>query len=247
MTPVALAVFVLGLALLAGGAWLVRRSGARVRMAIRFARAPMMRVGDLAAARRIPREGEVRVAGRVRCSQPLVTPDGERLVLLHRRVEVRLPTGTWRTVEQLREARDFELWDHAGQLTIDAARCTEPLLAIPAVWRGGPDELPAGYRAEIAAVEELAGVKADAARAETRAVSVVDRLLVLARPELAPDGSVSLAPPETGYVISAVPMDAAMRLLGGTRRLLLAGVAAAAIGIAALGAATLMALADLVL
>jgi hypothetical protein len=187
------------------------------------------------------------VTGRVRCRQPIVTADGERLVALHRNVEVRLRGGAWQTVERLREHREFDLWDHAGQIPVDPEGCAEPLLAIPSVWRGAPDDLPPEYRGAVADLEAASGSKADAARAETRSVSVVDRLTVLARPVRGGDGSVVIAPPDGGYVISAVPHDAAMRLLGGTRRSLVAGVATVAIGVAILGVTTVVALADVLL
>jgi hypothetical protein len=48
-------------------------------------------------------------------------------------------------------------------------------------------------------------------------ISVIDRLLVLAGVERHA-GAVRLRPPPGGYVISALELDEAMRLLGGPRR-----------------------------
>ncbi|HEX2222249.1 MAG TPA: hypothetical protein VHK06_06955, partial [Candidatus Limnocylindria bacterium] len=53
------------------------------------------------------------------------------------------------------------------------------------------------------------------------------------------DGRIRLAPPRGGYLVSALPLDAAMRLLGGSHRRLLvvgiglvgAGLVAAAVGL----------------
>jgi E3 ubiquitin ligase len=173
----------------------------------------------------------VRVTGRVRCADPIVTPSADRLVALHRDVEVQLPSGGWRTIERLRETRDFELWDHAGALHIDPATAEEPLVVFPHVWHGRPDELGNEYRAAVA---RLAAEGADpvAARAVTRMVSVIDRLLVLAEIRREPDGVVSLMPPAGGYVISALELADAMRLLGGPRKaLLLASAGALGVGI----------------
>jgi hypothetical protein len=62
-------------------------------------------------------------------------------------------------------------------------------------------------------------------------VSVVERLLILARVEHGADGGLALVPPQGGYVISGLELDDAMRLLGGHRRwLLLGGYAAVVIG-----------------
>jgi hypothetical protein len=64
-------------------------------------------------------------------------------------------------------------------------------------------------------------------------VSVVERLLVLGEVRRASDGTVSLVPPAGGYVISALELDDAMRLLGGPRKaLLLASTAALGLGLA---------------
>jgi hypothetical protein len=52
-------------------------------------------------------------------------------------------------------------------------------------------------------------------------VSVVDRLLVLASVERGADGVGRVRPPRGGYLISALELDDAMRLLGGRRRVLL--------------------------
>jgi hypothetical protein len=57
----------------------------------------------------------------------------------------------------------------------------------------------------------------------TRTINVADRLLVVARVERDPTGAVVLRPPEGGYLISAVALDDAMRLLGGTNRRAAAG------------------------
>jgi hypothetical protein len=63
-------------------------------------------------------------------------------------------------------------------------------------------------------------------------VSVVERLLVLARVERDAGGTVILRPPPGGYVVSTLELDDAMRLLGGPRRrLLLIGYALVLAGV----------------
>lgn len=229
--PLPLAVLVTGLLLLLVGGLALRRSGARAGVASRFAAARDLRLAELLTDDPPPPR-PVRVAGRIRCADPIVTQQGDRLVALHRDVEVLLPRGGWRTIERRRETRPFELWDHGGSLAIDSAAAAEPLVVIPHVWRGDPAELGAEHLAALARLTAEGGAPT-AARSVTRMLSVVERLQVLAAVHRAPDGSVSLLPPPGGYVISALELDDAMRLLGGPRKGLLVG-AAVAIGLGAL-------------
>lgn len=234
---------VAGVALL-GVAWIaLRRIGARPAVARRLAGARAMDLGDvLDLAEPPPRP--VRVSGRIRCPDPLVAEDGEQLVAFHRDVAVHVPGRGWRTIERSRHTRSFDLWDHAGSLPVDPAGAAEPLITIPRVWDGRPDELVEPHTTAIArlAAEESAP---DRARAETRAISVVDRLLLLAEVRIGPDGQPRLAPPPGGYLISALELPDAMRLLGGPRRRVLGAVLATAaagafLALAGLGGAILV-------
>ena len=224
-----LVVALVGLAIAAGGIALLRASGARVGLGRRLAGAREVKVGSLFDAQDLPSR-PLRILGRIRCPNPLVTPDGDRLVAYHRDVEVRLPSGAWRVVDRLRETRSFELWDHAGSLRVDPAAAEEPLITIPKVWHGQPDELDEAFRPAVERLSAEHGTPA-AARATTRTIAVTDRLLVLARVVSDGAGRPALAPPESGYIISALSLDAAMRLLGGPRRgSLLAGASLTAVG-----------------
>ncbi|HEX2194325.1 MAG TPA: hypothetical protein VHK63_05130 [Candidatus Limnocylindria bacterium] len=219
-----------GVLLIVGGGALIRASGAHMAIGRRLSGAREVRVGDLLGLDRLP-DRPVRVTGRIRCPDPILTADDDRLVALHRDIEVRLSRGSWRTIERVRETRGFELWDHDGSLAVDPSRAAEPLVATPRVWRGSPDELvDDAHRAAVARLVAEGG-RPTAARSVTRVISVVDRLLVLARVVRAADGSASLAPPPGGYVISALELPAAMRILAGPRRGWLLGGA----GIAAAG------------
>lgn len=142
----------------------------------------------------------------------------------------------------MRETRSFELWDHDGWLSIDPANAAEPLVTIPHVWSGPPDELDATFAAALSRVTAENGVPR-VARATTRMISVVDRLLVLAEVRRDGEGQPLLVAPRGGYLLSAVELDDAMRLLGGPRpRLLLVGSIAIAASVALLlGAAILTA------
>ncbi len=239
----------LGLAallLLGGGLALVRRSGSRPAMGRRLAGARQVRVGELLAlgpGDRLPAR-PVRVIGRIRCPDPIVTAQEDRLVALHRDVEVD-SSGGWRNLHRLRETRSFELWDHDGSLTLDPAEAAEPLVTIPHLWTGSPDELDASYASALSRITAEDGAP-QRARATTRMISVVDRLLVLAEVRRDGEGRIRLAPPPGGYLLSPMELDDAMRLLGGPRpRLLVAGSAAVAVSVVLLVAAALLTIAGL--
>ena len=231
-----------GFLLLGVGLFLIRRSGARLAMGRRLAGARQLRVGellDLASGDPLP-ERPVRVVGRIRCAEPILTSQDDRLVALHRDVAVAAPRGRWRSIERLRETRSFELWDHDGSLAVDPAQAAEPLVVLPHVWSGSVTELDESYAAALARVTAEQGAPVRA-RASTRMVSVVDRLLMLATITRDGDGRVALGPPPGGYILSALDLDDAMRLLGGPRRrLMLAGAAAVGLALALLGAAALL-------
>jgi hypothetical protein len=238
MDQLPLVLLLLAAVLVVAGAALLRASGSHVSLGRRLAGASLARVGDLLGADALPSRA-VRVAGRVRCPEPMITESDDRLVALHRDVEVRLGDGRWRPIERLRETRGMELWDHDGSLPLDLSEAAEPLIAIPHVWRGEVSELTdAAHGAAVARLEQE-GLDPSAARSVTRSISVVDRLLVLARAVRTPGGGVALEPPPGGFVVSSLELPDAMRLLGGPRRAwLLAGATL-------VGAGTLVALAAL--
>lgn len=230
MPPIPLLLLALAAICAVAGATLVRASGSHLSLGRRLAGAAEVRVGDLLDADPLPTR-PVRVIGRIRSPDPMVTARDDRLVALHRDVEVQLPGGRWRTIERLRETRGFELWDHDGSLPLDASRAAEPLVTIPHVWRGDAGDLTdEAHRAALARLQQQ-GLQPVAARSVTRTISVVDRLLVLARPVRDATGRTVLEPPPGGFVISSLDLPDAMRLLGGSRRAWLV-VGAALIGLA---------------
>lgn len=241
MSPasVFLGLFVAGLVLAFLSLIALRASGAEPGRARRLAGPAEMKVGRLFDEGALPAR-PVRVAGRIRCRDPLEAGDGERLVAFHRDVEVRIG-GAWRSVERVRETRSFELWDHDGSLTVDPAEAAEPLIAIPKVWRGSPDELQEPHASSVARLAERHG-PATEARSVTRSINVTDHLLVVARAVPAPDGQPALAPPPGGYLITNLALPDAMRLLGGRRRRLVSagivglGLSLALVAIGGIGA-----------
>lgn len=229
-----LALLVVGALLVTASAVALRITGAQPAIARRLAGPPQVRVGQLLDAAEAPPRA-VRIAGRIRCRDPLDAGNGERLVVFHRDVEVQAG-GRWRSIDRLRETRSFELWDHDGSIPVDPAGAAEPLVVIPKVWRGTPDELEEPHASAVARLVERHG-SASAARATTRTINVTDQLLVLGRPRR-DGGRVSLEAPDGGFVITGLDLDDAMRLLGGRHRRAAAGaVIAIGIGVALLAIA----------
>jgi hypothetical protein len=231
LIPIALAMLAAALLFEAAGFLQVRRSGARTTVARRLAGARELPVGDLADLARDPIR-PVRISGRVRCPNPIQTQRDEQLVALHRDVEVLTERGGWRSIERVRESRGFELWDHAGAVTLDAGQAAEPLISIPYLWEGAPAELDDTYRGAVDRLTaEYGNVRA--ARATTRTINTIDRLLVLAEVERDDAGRVHLRPPAGGYLISSLELPDAMRLLAGAGRpRLMVGAALMAAGLA---------------
>jgi hypothetical protein len=219
------------------GALLVRSSGADTRAGRRLAGARAVALGDLrdlAQRDALPR-GPVRVHGRVRCANPIVTADGDQLALLHRDVELQLPSGRWRTVERLRDVRPIDLWERTASVSLDLAQLAEPLIAIPELWEGSPDELDPSHQPAVERIRTEAG-QPQRARATSRRLMLVDHLIVLAVPSRAADGALRLDPPPGGYLATSVDLDVAMRLLAGGRRTRMIG----GFGMALAGAAILV-------
>lgn len=218
------------------GAALIRSSGADTRAGRRLAGAHAAAIRDLqelAAQDRLP-PGPVRIEGRVRCVNPLVLPSGDRLAALHRDVEVELPDGRWRVIERVRDSRAIDLWERTVSVPLDLSRLAEPIITIPEVWEGSPAELGDSYRAALDRVATEGG-PVRRARATTRPVSLVDKLIVLAVPERDEKGRLRLTPPRGGFLVANVELDTAMRLLAGPGRTrMLAGFAIGVIGLVAL-------------
>jgi hypothetical protein len=229
-----------GSILLVAGAIALRLAGARPGLARRLAGPRQVAVGRLLDPNTPLPERPVRIAGRIRCPDPLRLADGQRAVALQRDVEVRAPGG-WRSIERTRETRSFDLWDRDGSLPLDPALAADPLIAIPAVWRGSPSELEEPHASSARRLAQRIGPLSEA-RATTRTIDVTDRLLIVAVPRPGPDGGVALVPPAGGYLITNLALADAMRLLGGSRRRLAAvgviaiGVGAAMLALGAIGA-----------
>jgi len=243
-----LAMFLGALGAVAGVA-LIRASGANTGAGRRLAGARGMTLRDLqglAERDELPRAA-VRVEGRVRCANPIVTATGERLALLHRDVELRSPDGRWRTIERVRDTRAVDLWERSASVRLDLAEMAEPLIAIPHVWEGAVTELGGSLQPAVERVRAEHGTP-ELARATTRQVLLVDQLIVLAVPARGDAAELRLDPPPGGFLVTNADLDVAMRLLAGPHRTpMVAGYAVAVAGIVTLVAGAASAIVALIL
>lgn len=227
-----LAVLTVGGGVALAGSLLVRLSGADWRTARRLAGAPITTVEDatIAALAGHGSKRPVQLRGRVRCPDPIVTAGGERLAIVHRDIDVLLPSGAWRAIERIRDTRPVELWERRSSIGLDPAGIAEPLVTLPQVWQGNTNELPPDLQSAVTNLAAREGPISEA-RAITRTISLVDQLIVLAIPGIGADGRAACLPPAGGMIVSNLELDEAMRLLGGKQpRMLTSGLAAAAIG-----------------
>src|SRR5437899_3057358 len=166
-----------------------------------------------------------------------------------------LPAAATRPAVRARRCHDIGAClppDYGDRLTRDAPPARHPL-RLRGAW-SGPPRLREGRADELGG--ELASGRARvgteegppvAARAVTRTIAEVDRLLVLAQVRVAGGGGAGLEPPPGGFVISALELDAAMRLLGGPhRRQLALAIAVLAVGGLLLVAGVVAGLANLI-
>lgn len=227
---------VVGALVTVAGVTLIRVSGANTGAGRRLAGArgvALLDLRDLAERNELPRTA-VRVEGRVRCADPIVTPTGERLALLHRDVELLSQDGRWRTIERVRDTRVIDLWERSASARLDLAHMAEPLIAIPHVWEGAAGELGRSLQPAVERIRAEHGA-AELARATTRQVLLVDQLIVLVVPARGDDAKLRLDPPPGGFLVTNVDLDVAMRLLAGPQRgRMVAGYAVALAGIVTL-------------
>ena len=241
------ALAILGGVLVGGGLLLVRSSGADVRRGRRLGGAKAYALADLqrrASEDDLP-DGPIRVSGRVRCRDPLLDGEGDRLVAFHRDVEAQLPDGSWQPIERVRETRALQLWERAAAVSLDLAAASEPLITLPQVWEGDTTALDTSYLPATTRLQG-AGARPGRARSTTRRLTLVDQLTVLTEVARGPDGELLLRPPAGGFLVTNLDIDVAMRILGGKRPSLLRwGILLAGLGVPVSAAAVAYAAARL--
>lgn len=241
-----LVLVVAGLAALATGSLVLRRFGPRYRVGRLLAVTPVLPL-DAVRSLATGRPTYVGVRGRIDAEDEF--EDMHRAPLVFRRARVQLLRGgAWETVDEHRQAVDFELREGLASIAIDHAALDEGLVVVPRESVGTAadlaDRVPPGTPPETPA------------RLRVDQVSSVEHAVVLGVPVPdpdRPDGVRMTAGLGRPLVLSVLERDEAMRVLaeGRSRRplaaalLLAGGLALLTIGlaVAVIGAVTGTALA----
>ncbi len=212
---------VVGLLALVAGALLLRSFGPSYRVGRLIGSTPEVSVADAIALSGGPAR-YVRIAGRIDAEDTFEDHAHRPLVLRRSRVQVQ-DGGGWRTVEDGRELRPFEVRDGLDGIAIDGDALGDGLVVIPRESVGTasdlPDRVPAGTPPETTV------------RMLVEQVSSVEHAIVVGVPQAGSDG---LARMTAGLgrplVLSTLAPDEAMRVLAGdrSRRVLAAAICLAA-------------------
>jgi hypothetical protein len=200
-----------GLLALVLGAALLRSFGPRYRVGRLIGSTPEVGVAEAIALVGGPAR-YVRIGGRVDAEDTFEDHAHRPLVLRRSRVQVRDGDG-WRTVEDGRETRPFEVRDGLDGIAIDADALDDGLVVMPRESVGTaadvPDRVPEGTPPDTTV------------RMLIEQVSSIDHALVMGVPQAGVDGR--------PLVLTTLAPDEAMRVLAGdrSRRLLAAAISLA--------------------
>ena len=237
MTP--LLPIVVGVLALALGVIILRSFGMRFRVGQILAVAPVVSIAEARALADGPPR-YVAIQGRIDAADEFEDEAHRPLVL--RRVRMQLGgRGGWRTIDEQREAVDFELREGLDGIAIDHAALDDGLVVLPRESTGtvadAPDRAPAGTPASTPL------------RLRIDLVSSVEHAIVAGVPSADPsDGTVRMtAGLGRPLVLTTLARDEAMRVLAGDapRRPFYA-VVAMAIGVISLAVGILWAIAGAV-
>jgi hypothetical protein len=163
VTPLLLAI--LGAAALGAGFGVLRGYGPQYRVARLLATVPRVSVAEAIALSRGDRPRYVRVDGRLDAEEEFEDADHRPLVLRRTRIEARRG-GTWRTLEDGRQAVPFEIREGLDAIAVDGAVLDHGLVVIPRESLGTagdiPDRVPAGLPATTPVrvrIEQLSSVE----------------------------------------------------------------------------------------
>jgi len=230
---------VVGVLALALGVIILRSFGMRFRVGQILAVAPVVSIAEARALADGPPR-YVAIQGRIDAADEFEDEAHRPLVL--RRVRMQLGgRGGWRTIDEQREAVDFELREGLDGIAIDHAALDDGLVVLPRESTGtvadAPDRAPAGTPASTPL------------RLRIDLVSSVEHAIVAGVPSVDPsDGTVRMtAGLGRPLILTTLARDEAMRVLAGDapRRPFYA-VVAMAIGVISLAVGILWALAGAV-
>ena len=212
----------LGLVAFAIGALLLRSFGTGYRIGRILSATPRASVAEALelAARGEPRY--VRVSGRLDSEEEFEDEHHRPLVFRRVRIET-LRGGHWQTVEEHRQAVEFELRDGLQAIAIDHAALDTGLVVIPRESSGTAGEVPDSVPADLPTDTPV--------RMLVDQVSAVEHASVAGVPVTGADGVTRLtALPDRPLILTTLERDEAMRILAHGRRTRAAAAAVALIG-----------------
>jgi hypothetical protein len=213
---------VVGLLALVAGSVLLRSFGASYRVGRLIGSTPEVSVAEAIALIGGPAR-YVRIGGRIDAEDTFEDHAHRPLVLRRSRVQVQDGSG-WRTVEDGREVRPFEVRDGLDGIAIDGDALDDGLVVMPRESVGTaadlPDRVPAGTPPDTAV------------RMLIEQVSSVEHALVMGVPQAGAGGTPRMtAGLGRPLVLTTLAPDEAMRVLAGDRsRRVLAAAICLAVG-----------------
>jgi hypothetical protein len=223
-----------GLLALVAGIGLIASFGTRLRVGRLLAGTRSVPLSDLAQAATGSAPPYVRVDGRIDSEEDFEDAAHRPLVFRRTLVQLRRPgLGTWRTVDESREAVPFTIGDASGEVTIDPADLADGLVVMPREAAGVasdlPDRVPAGTPPQARV------------RVRVEQVSSVEHAIALGVPVARADGIQLRPAPNRPLILTTLEPPEAMRVLADGRQpliraavvLFVIGCAATALGVVA--------------
>lgn len=229
-----------GVVALVGAVIVVRSFGHRYRIGRLLAVTPRVSVAEAIALARAGVARYVRIDGRIDGESDFEDAAHRPLVWRRTRIE-QLDGRGWRTIEEDRRAVPFDIREGLDAVAVDVAALGAGLVVLPRESVGRAADL--GDR-------RPAGVPPDAVvRVRIEQISAVEHAIALGVPTLEPDGRVRLGPGlGRDLVLTTLEPPEAMRVLvEGERLRPFVAAALFVVGLVAVGAGLLVALARLVL
>jgi hypothetical protein len=204
-----LALIVIGLAAIGGAVGVLRSFGPGYRVGRLLATTPTVTVAEAIAVIG-DRERYIRITGRIDAADEFEDDAHRPLVLRRARLAIR-ERGSWRTVDEHRQAVPFEIQEGLDAIGIDGDVLDTGLVVMPRESIGTAaealDRLPAGTPPTTPV------------RLRVEQVSSIEHAVVLGVPTRGPDGRPRLtAGLGRPLVLSTLEPDEAMRVLAGSDR-----------------------------
>ena len=212
---IGLVLVVIGIALGAGGLWLLRRSGSGWRIGRVLAAAPQVSLTEALAIAHRGEVGYVRIHGRIDSDDEFPSDEDQPLFFRRRRLQRQANGSDWQTFDDERLAVPFRLVERGERVDIEHEDLGDGLVVVPRLSTGVASDLTAA--ASSAALPDL---PADTpVRLRIEQVSAIEHATAAGVPRERESGGVVLA---SGLgrplILTTLHPDEAMRVLASDHR-----------------------------